>query len=58
MDILQRMGNYPLPKGASTILGVEFSGIVDETGASVSKWTKGDEVFGITSGVSGLESNP
>lgn len=30
MDILQREGKYPLPPGASTILGVEFSGIVEE----------------------------
>ena len=52
MDILQREGRYPLPKGASTILGVEFSGTVAEVGSQVTKHKIGDEVFGITSGVS------
>ncbi|KAK7689829.1 hypothetical protein QCA50_006468 [Cerrena zonata] len=32
MDILQREGKYPLPPGASTILGVEFSGHVVDVG--------------------------
>ena len=52
MDIYQREGNYPLPKGASTILGVEFSGVVVEVGAEVTQRKVGEEVFGITSGVS------
>lgn len=49
MDILQREGKYPLPPGASTILGVEFSGIVVDTG-SQSEWKTGDEVFGLATG--------
>lgn len=52
MDIYQREGNYPIPKGASTILGVEFSGVVAEIGSEVTKHKAGDEVFGITGGVS------
>ena len=52
MDIYQREGNYPVPKGASTILGVEFSGVVVEVGAGVSQRKVGEEVFGITGGVS------
>jgi NADPH:quinone reductase-like Zn-dependent oxidoreductase len=32
MDIIQRKGQYPIPKGASKILGVEVSGIVEEVG--------------------------
>ncbi|KAI5302846.1 hypothetical protein KEM55_000864, partial [Ascosphaera atra] len=33
MDLLQREGNYPVPPGASKILGVEFSGTVEELAA-------------------------
>ena len=51
MDIMQRKGGYPLPPGASTILGVEFSGTVVELDSSVSQWKIGDEVFGLASGV-------
>lgn len=32
MDIMQRKGRYPLPPGASSILGVEFSGTVEAAG--------------------------
>lgn len=52
MDLLQRAGPYPLPPGASTILGVEFSGYVEQLGPGVTKWAIGDEVFGLTAGVS------
>jgi hypothetical protein len=31
MDLSQREGNYPVPAGASRILGVEFSGVIDES---------------------------
>ncbi|BGP39957.1 hypothetical protein JCM10450v2_003937 [Rhodotorula kratochvilovae] len=48
MDIMQRRGLYPLPPGASTILGVEFSGTIEEPGAS--DYKKGDEVFGLATG--------
>jgi tumor protein p53-inducible protein 3 len=49
-DIAQRQGNYPPPKGASPILGLELAGIVDEVGSKVSKWKKGDRVFGLLEG--------
>lgn len=49
MDILQREGMYPLPPGASTILGVEFSGTVADAGTS-KDWAVGDEVFGLATG--------
>lgn len=32
MDIVQRQGFYPPPPGASPILGVEVSGIVESVG--------------------------
>lgn len=36
---------YPLPPGVSTIIGVEFSGIVKEAGELASgSWKAGDEV--------------
>lgn len=51
MDILQREGHYPLPPGAPTILGVEFSGHVVALGQGVAGWKEGDEVIGLASGV-------
>lgn len=51
---MQRQGRYPPPPGASEILGLEFSGIVEEVGADVSKWKVGNEVLGLASGVSTL----
>ncbi|KAI5303030.1 hypothetical protein KEM56_000102 [Ascosphaera pollenicola] len=51
MDLLQREGNYPVPPGASTILGVEFSGVVEVLGSdSGDGFEVGDEVFGLTYG--------
>ncbi|KAG6335615.1 hypothetical protein ID866_3472 [Astraeus odoratus] len=52
MDLSQREGRYPVPPGASAILGVEFSGHVEQVGLGVSKWSQGDEVFGLAAGVS------
>jgi NADPH:quinone reductase-like Zn-dependent oxidoreductase len=52
MDLHQRLGGYPAPPGASSILGVEFSGHVVELGEGVTRWAVGDEVFGLAGGVS------
>lgn len=49
-DIMQREGKYPPPKGASHILGLEIAGEVYSMGRNVSKWKKGDKVFGLLSG--------
>ncbi|MGV3488364.1 MAG: NAD(P)H-quinone oxidoreductase [Tuberibacillus sp.] len=49
-DIMQRKGHYPPPKGASPIMGLEMAGVVIETGSSVTKWKKGDRVFGLMEG--------
>jgi NADPH:quinone reductase-like Zn-dependent oxidoreductase len=51
MDISQREGMYPPPPGASTILGVEFSGTITLLGEKVSSWRVGDEVLGLAGGV-------
>lgn len=51
MDLLQREGRYPVPAGASKILGVEFSGTVEELGEKATGDFKvGDEVFGLAYG--------
>lgn len=49
-DILQRLGKYPPPAGASPILGLEISGTVESTGSSAVRWKKGDKVFGLLPG--------
>lgn len=50
-DLLQRRGSYPAPPGEpQDILGLEFSGTVEEVGEEVSLWRVGDEVMGIVGG--------
>ncbi len=49
-DVLQRQGKYPAPVGASSILGLEISGIVVEKGSRVQKFDEGDAVFGLLPG--------
>lgn len=49
-DLLQRTGNYPVPEGASEILGLEMSGVVEEVGPEVTEWEIGDHVFGLLPG--------
>lgn len=51
MDLLQRMGMYPVPPQASKVLGVEFSGVIEDFGGKAEKgFKKGDEVFGLAYG--------
>ena len=54
MDQIQRQGNYPLPPGASEILGVEFSGTIDSFGPDADtaghNFKQGDAVFGLAYG--------
>ena len=50
MDLLQREGKYPIPPGASKILGVEFSGTVAALGKQVQGLELGNEVFGLATG--------
>jgi tumor protein p53-inducible protein 3 len=49
-DLLQRRGHYPPPKGASPILGLEMSGVVEEVGANAKGWKKGDRVNALLPG--------
>ena len=48
MDLLQVAGKYPVPPGASDVLGVECSGIVEESKSSA--FAKGDRVMALASG--------
>ncbi|MFT6122472.1 MAG: putative PIG3 family NAD(P)H quinone oxidoreductase [Oleiphilaceae bacterium] len=49
-DVIQRSGNYPAPKGASQILGLEVAGKVKAVGNEVSAWKIGDRVCALTNG--------
>src|SRR5919206_4211546 len=49
-DLLQRQGHYPPPKGASSVLGLECSGVVSEVGEGVTEWSVGDEVCALLAG--------
>ena len=40
-DVMQRMGHYPPPPGASDLPGLEVSGTVDEVGAGVTTFVPG-----------------
>ena len=49
-DVMQRMGHYPPPPGASEYPGLEVSGTVDSVGAGVTDWAVGDEVCALLAG--------
>ena len=49
-DVMQRMGFYPPPPGASEIPGLEVSGVVAEVGAGVQDWAPGDGVCALLAG--------
>lgn len=49
-DTFQRRGHYPPPEGASSILGLEMAGVVEETGSGVIDWHAGDRVFSLLAG--------
>lgn len=49
-DLMQRMGMYPPPPGASDILGLEVAGVVASIGAEVTEWAVGDRVCALLAG--------
>ena len=49
-DLKQRAGNYPPPKGASDLIGLEVSGTIVAIGDGVDGWSVGDQVCALTNG--------
>ncbi|MEV4608403.1 NAD(P)H-quinone oxidoreductase [Neorhizobium sp. LMR1-1-1.1] len=49
-DVAQRQGNYPAPKDASPILGLEIAGEVVALGEGVSEYSVGDKVCALANG--------
>ena len=49
-DVLQRMGNYPAPKGHSEIPGLEVAGHVAAVGPGVTRFKGGEAVMALVNG--------
>ena len=49
-DVMQRKGQYPPPKGASDIPGLEIAGTIVSVGKRVSDWQEGDRVCALVTG--------
>ncbi len=49
-DVLQRMGNYPVPPDASDLPGLEIAGEVVAAGSAVTMWKPGDKVCALVHG--------
>jgi NADPH2:quinone reductase len=49
-DVAQRQGNYPPPKGATDIPGLEIAGEVVALGPGVTRWKLGDKVMALVVG--------
>jgi NADPH:quinone reductase len=49
-DVMQRKGQYPPPKGATDIPGLEIAGEVVALGSGVTRWKVGDKVMALVVG--------
>jgi NADPH2:quinone reductase len=49
-DVLQRLGKYPVPPGASDLPGLEVAGTIAKLGEGVTEWKAGDRVCALTPG--------
>ncbi len=49
-DLLQAAGLYPPPPGASELLGMEVSGVIEAVGDGVKDWAPGQEVCALLAG--------
>jgi putative PIG3 family NAD(P)H quinone oxidoreductase len=49
-DVMQRMGHYPPPPGASDIPGLEVAGVIVKVAHGVSEWRMGDRVCALAAG--------
>lgn len=49
-DIMQRLGKYPPPKGASDIPGLEIAGTIVSVGSGTQRWRTGNRVCALVAG--------
>jgi putative PIG3 family NAD(P)H quinone oxidoreductase len=49
-DVMQRMGHYPPPRGASDIPGLELAGEIVAVESDVKRWRVGDQVTALVAG--------
>ncbi len=49
-DVMQRMGQYPPPKGVTDIPGLELAGEVVALGRGITRWKLGDQVTALVAG--------
>lgn len=49
-DVLQRLGNYPVPDDADPLPGLEVAGEVVAVGRNASRWQPGDKVMALCHG--------
>src|SRR3954465_14479903 len=49
-DVMQRLGHYPPPPGASDIPGLEVAGTIEQVGADAGAWHPGDRVCALVAG--------
>jgi NADPH:quinone reductase len=49
-DVMQRLGKYPPPMGATEIPGLEIAGEVVQLGPGVTRWNAGDTVMALVVG--------
>ncbi len=49
-DVMQRLGKYPPPPGASDIPGLEVAGTIAAIGPDVTRWRAGDRVCALVAG--------
>jgi NADPH:quinone reductase len=47
IDVLQRLGIYPLPPGASDVLGLELAGVVESLGPGANRFKPGDRIMAL-----------
>jgi NADPH2:quinone reductase len=49
-DIMQRLGKYPPPPGASDVPGLEVAGTVERAGSGITRWRAGDRICALVAG--------
>src|SRR4029450_3027317 len=49
-DIMQRLGRYAPPPGASGVPGLEVAGTIERVGPDVQRWRPGDRVCALVAG--------